>query len=576
MAIIFLLMTGLTALNAAVIDELNYVNEKTDIYAYINFLQIYDFLGRRGVDLKELDAQFSETSGSETDRIINGFGVKSSDIKELLLAVNTEDIEKKSGYLVFISFAGNKGFIPEEFKKNSIKLKSGTAYRASVEDDVVFTRIDDFFVIGPTGYMETYLERRAAKQSLLTARSSLFTGRAAASSVFFQMTVSGFIKKALDDAMNNGAGMARGLRENVFIQTILSLESMDWGMEINDKVVFKSVLTGSKPEDSERLQMLCHTWIVGSSFVVSFADVIAARSEDKTLNELTDDQQLMSWLQRAFGRIHVNRSDKGVITTFEMTSSETDVMVSFIKKELDKAKQARLDRIEREKISKLTLAVSENNVENVTKYIREKYNLNGFNTDGNTPLGVAVQGGNIKIARLLIDNGAKVNAPDVDSVIPLHHAVKSGNKEMTVFLIGKGGDINLKDNSGMTSLHYNAQQGNSEITRILLAKGAMINAADDYSSTPLHYAAASGLIETVKVLAEKKADPEVINKDGYRAIDIAAQNGHEEVVNYMKNIFRQEPKSISGDDYNSSEDSEIGDEISPADESDGDIEENVE
>lgn len=558
------------AAKASIVDELNFVNDKSDFYSYINFSRILNFIGSRGIDINELDAMVSDGSDSEADRIIKEFGLKFSDLNEFMMVMNTSDLEKKSGYLVLVNFKNGKGIVPESFKKNSVKLKSGTAYKASAEDDVIFTKIDDFFVIGSTEYLESFLSNRASKKTVLSGRSSLFIMKTPSKSMFFHITVSEFIKKAMNDAMDSGAGMARGLRENVFIQTLLSLESMDWGVEMSDKIVFESGMQGSKPEDSERLQMLCHTWIVGSSLVVSFADLMAARSGDETLNELTADQKIMSWLQKAFGRIHVRQVDKGVITSFEMTPEETDIMISFVKKEMEKSKKERAEKLEREKISKLTLAVRENNQDNLQKFIKEKFNLNGLDSDGITPLGAAAVSGNVKIARILIENGAGINTPDIDKFTPLHHAVKNGQKEMVIFLLSKGSDINLKSAADTTALHLNAIQGNSEITRILLAKGASINALDETNSTALHHAAAAGFIEVVKVLVEKKADPELLNSSEQRAIDIASQNGHTEVVEFFKTKFKQEPKSTSYEDDSSNEDPDTDDGTVPEDDGSGD------
>jgi len=553
-------------LNASIIDELNYVNEKTDFYSYVDFSTIMNFFSTRGIDINEFDSLFITGQDGETEKLAKGFGVKLSDISELLMVMNTEEINKKSGYLIFISLKKGIGIIPEDFKKNSIKLKSGTAYKASLEEDIIFTKIDDFFVIGSTEYMETFLDNRSSKKISLSARSSQFIRKKSAKSMYIEITISDYLKSLINNSMNSNTSMARGLKENVFIQTILSLESMACGVELNDKILFYSEMQGAKPEDSERLQMICHTWIVGSSLVVSFADLMAARSENKNLSELTADQQLMSWMQKSFGRIHVKQVDKGVILSFEMTAPESDQMISFIKKEMEKEKKNRAERIEREKISKLTLAIAENNIDDVNKYIKEKYNLDRFDTDGNTPLGTAAANGNVKIARLLLEKGADVNTPNIDRLTPLHQAVRVENREMITFLLGKGSNVNAKGDADLTALHYNAMQGNSEITRILIAKGAEINAVDTDSSTPLHYAASSGFIDIVKVLIEKKADPELLNSAGQRAIDVAAQNNQTEVVDFIKLKFKQEPKNFSFEENNSNEEYNPDDQSGPADE----------
>lgn len=551
-------------LKASIMDELNYINEKSDLYSYINFSQAMSFLNARGVDINEFDSMIMSGPDNDTDKLIKKFGLQLTDINEFLMVTNTGEIDKKTGYLIFISFKNSKGQIPDDFTRNSVKLKSGIAYRASVEDDVLFTRIDDFFVIGSPDYLDYFMMNRSSKKISLSARSSLFIKKVAGKSIYLNITISDYLKTLINNSMNANTVMARGLKDNVFIQTILSLEFMDFGIDLNEKIIIQSEMQGAKPEDSERLQMICHTWIVGSSLVLSFADLMAAQSNNKNLSELSSDQQLMAWMQRAFGRIHVKQVDKGVTLTFEMTSSEADVMIAFIKKEMEKEKKERAERIEREKISKLTLAISDNNMDEVNRFIKEKYNLDGFDTDGNTPLGIAAMAGNVKIARLLIEKGAGVNVPNIDRIMPLHLAVKIENRDMITLLLGKGADVNAKGETDLTPLHYNAMQGNSEITRILIVKGAQVNAVDADLSTPLHYAALSGLLDIVKVLIEKKADPNMVNSAGQRAIDVAALNNQTAVVEFFKTKLKQQPKDFtieekeqynSDDQYNPESDS---------------------
>ncbi len=554
-----LIAADFSVVNARVIDELNYVSDKTDFYSYINFTKIMNFIKVKGIDINDIDAMMSDNSDNDSAKVINAFGLKLSDVNEFLMVINTRDVEKKSGYLVFMSFKNGKGVIPESFKKESVKLKSGTAYKASADEDILFVKVDDFFVIGPSHYIDSFLERRASKKPLLSSGSSLFIKKTASKSISFQLSVSEYLRNTMNTALNSGEGMARGLKENVFVQTLLSLESMDWGFEINDKITFQSGLQGSKAEDSERLEMLCHTWIVASSFVVPFADMLAARAGDQKITELTGDQQLMLWIQKAFGRIHTRREGNGVVITFEMNPSETDMLISFLKKEIDKEKKSRAERIEREKISRLTLAIKDNNLANIERFIKEKYNLNGFDADGNTPLCTAAMSGNIKAAGILIEKGAGLNIPDINKLTPLHHAVKIGNKEIVNLLLSKGSNIAVKDDSDMTPLHLNAIQGDSSITKILLAKGASVNAVDIDASTPLHLAASEGRIDVVKILADNKADPELLNRNDQRAIDSAAQNSHTEIVEYLKIRFKQEPKSTSSEGDFSGDNSDSSD-----------------
>lgn len=556
-AAVVIIAGSTSVLTAGIVDELNYVNADSDVYGYVNFSQIIKFLSGRGVDVKDLDLIAGDETKDKSENKLKAVDLKVSDINEMMLVMNSRDIEKKSGYLVFISCKKGKGNISGDILKNKVKLKSGTAYKVSADDgeEAVFTKIDDIFVIGSADYVEAYLAARISKKTDLSLRSSLFVKEASSKAILFHVTVSDYLKSLTDTAINTRQGMPKGLKDNIFIQTILSLESADWGIELNDTIVFRYGLQGTKKEDSERLQMLCHTWIVAASFVVSFADTMTAQNKDKALSEMVNDQKLMAWLQKSFGRIHADRKDMGVSVLFEMNSEEADYMVSYIKKGIEEEKKAIAERVEMAKISKLTLAVKDNNIESVKSCIKEKYNLNGIDSDGNTPLCVAAMNGNVVIAKLLVEKSANVNTPGKDKLTPLHQAVKAGSIDMVVFLLSKGSSCGARGESDMTALHYNAAQGNAEITKILITKGAEVNALDTDLSSPLHYAASAGFIEIVKVLVANKADGTLRNNNDQRAIDLASQNNQTEVVEFLKTAFKQEPAGFSFDDYNMNGDS---------------------
>jgi len=544
-------------LNAGVTDEVGYINEKTDFYIYTNFSHVMNFLAGRGINISELDSLAVDAPAAEKDKIFKIFGLKPSDLNEILVTVHLRGLEKKSGFLVFISVKNSKGHIPESFRKDTVKLKSGTVYKASADEDIVFTKVNDFFVIGSSAYLDSYLEKRSRGKSSLSSRSLEFKSKSSGKSVYLHLTVTGYLIAEMNRLLNSRRGEV--LKENIFIKTLLTLESSDMGLEIGDKIVFTSGMRGTKPEDSERLLMITHTWIVGTSFLVSFADMFLVKNTDAALGENRSDRELMAWLQRALGRIRVSKVDRGVVSSFEMAPAETDVVIAFIKNEMEKEKKSRFERIEREKISSLTGAIKQDNFDVVKKYIKEKYNLNGLDTDGNTPLGAAAISGSVRIARLLIEKGAMVNLADVDILTPLHLAVKNDRREMVVFLLGKGADVNAKADNDLTPLHYNAFQGNSEITRLLIAKGAAVNAVDADGSTPLHYASSQGFIKVVRVLVEKKADHDLKNKNNQRAVDVAARNEQVEIVNYFKSSFGQEPESFSEEEYDDSGDFDIND-----------------
>ncbi len=550
---IFIIMFPLSVLTAGITDELTYINENTDFYVYTNISRIMKFLAARGINTGELDSFAAGSPAASNGNILKDFGLKPSDINEIMLAVNLQDTAKKSGYLVFISIKNGRGHIPVNLRKNTVKLKSGTVYKAPVDEDIVFTRMSDFFIFGPSAYLESFLEKKSLKKNMLTSRSGHFKKNSEGKSVYIHLTVTDFFTAEINRVLNSSEG--RRLKNNAFIKTLTTLECADWSIETGDRIIFTSGMQGSKPEDSERLLMITHTWIVGTSFLVSFADLFLMKDGNQSPAEISSEGEITTWLQKAFGRIHVRQEGKGVVSTLEMVPGEADVVITYIKNEIEKEKKERAERSEREKIAKLTGAIKQNNIENVKMYIKGKYNLNGFDTDGNTPLGVSAVTGNLRIARLLVENGAKVNAWNVDKMMPLHLAVKNDRTEMIAFLLGKGADVNGKADNHFTPHQYNALQGNSEITRILIVRGATVNAKDSDGSTPLHYASSQGFIKVVKVLIEKKADPDIKNKNSQRSVDVAAQNNQNEIVNFFRSSFGQKPETFMPEedefDYNS-------------------------
>jgi len=92
-----LIVFNSTVLKAGIVDELNYVNEKSDFYFYISFDKLISFISARGIDVNEFDTMVMDNSTKESDKVIKEFGLKLNDINEFLMVMNIQDVEKKSG-----------------------------------------------------------------------------------------------------------------------------------------------------------------------------------------------------------------------------------------------------------------------------------------------------------------------------------------------------------------------------------------------------------------------------------------------------------------------------------------------
>ena len=112
---------------------------------------------------------------------------------------------------------------------------------------------------------------------------------------------------------------------------------------------------------------------------------------------------------------------------------------------------------------------------------------------------------------------------------------------LTNTLIGLGCDVNKANKNGVTPLMLMLKREDNETeNRILtlLENGAQIDVCDISGNTPLMYAAANrkqslarNYIELMSQFGDLK--PDAVNNDGKTALDIATENGSEEVVKYI-------------------------------------------
>ena len=122
--------------------------------------------------------------------------------------------------------------------------------------------------------------------------------------------------------------------------------------------------------------------------------------------------------------------------------------------------------------------------------LKNGFDINIRNLEGQTPLMCAVNADNIETVTLLLKNHADVDATDEKQRTALHLAAsKDKSGLITQLLLRRKADTELVDEVGLTPLCVAAFDGNDTIVRYLLKHGAKHQAGEPGGFTALHYAA---------------------------------------------------------------------------------------
>ncbi len=92
-----------------------------------------------------------------------------------------------------------------------------------------------------------------------------------------------------------------------------------------------------------------------------------------------------------------------------------------------------------------------------------------------------------EMVALLLRHHARVNVRDSEGGTPLHIAVRRGQLSLVRMLLNAGADINARNRWQHTPLHLAVEEGDRAMVECLLARGAEVNARDDHGRTPLYY-----------------------------------------------------------------------------------------
>ena len=158
------------------------------------------------------------------------------------------------------------------------------------------------------------------------------------------------------------------------------------------------------------------------------------------------------------------------------------------------------------------------------------------NSDGETPLHIAVRTGRRDIVRFLAKDKFDVRkvTTATDGSTPLHYAAALGDSECTKLLLDRFYEV--PDTFGNTALHsavtmppetmplsQSALEERTKVAEMLIGSGKFdINAKNNDGDTPLHLACMLGYPPLVKLLCENKADISAVNSRSLQPLHIAS------------------------------------------------------
>jgi serine/threonine-protein phosphatase 6 regulatory ankyrin repeat subunit B len=116
----------------------------------------------------------------------------------------------------------------------------------------------------------------------------------------------------------------------------------------------------------------------------------------------------------------------------------------------------------------------------------------------------------------------------------LIEAVERGDSGRVRSLLDSGADPRSQDEYGRNALLAAATEGTQEVVELLLAHDpGLLDLPGPEDRTPLIEAAQSGHVPLVALLLARGADPRGRMEEGGRALDCAAEDGHQEVVELL-------------------------------------------
>ncbi|RRC98049.1 ankyrin repeat domain-containing protein [Amphritea balenae] len=145
--------------------------------------------------------------------------------------------------------------------------------------------------------------------------------------------------------------------------------------------------------------------------------------------------------------------------------------------------------------------------------------------------------GEIGNADEFVKEGGRVGLRTSFGVSMLFVSSVAGNEELVEYLLSQNADVNGVNNDGASPLYAAVQLGRLKIVQLLLSANARvnINIKGHAHPTPLHLAVINHFYEIAELLVIAGADVNIVNRDGYTALDLAIK---EKAPDYLVSLMR--------------------------------------
>lgn len=206
---------------------------------------------------------------------------------------------------------------------------------------------------------------------------------------------------------------------------------------------------------------------------------------------------------------------------------------------------ANINHADKQQLNSLMSMAIIGNVEMVKLLICLRAEIDQANREGYTPLFFAAKNGHDEVAKILITAHAKVDQTDDRGNTPLMAAALNDHAAAVKLLLKAKADIELKNNNGDSALYSATVNARIDVVKLLIHRFIKLFEDDFYPlescSRELNYIIQNGQTALLSAyLPHCKGCNPLPYFELWKAVSIAAKNGHTKVIQMLTNQFSDE------------------------------------